>query len=372
MIKMMKKHVLVVTATAGLMLISGIALAQQPQMPPATVSVAIVMETTIVPTMPIAGTAYSRNDVQITAGTEGQLITVLEPGTYVEKGDVVARIDDLPLKLQRKEQQALSRRAQINLEYLNNLVERQQSLADTYATSVDQLEQTRSNRDLAENDLDIAKFRMQQIDDQMKRAVIRAPFTGVITERLRREGEDVARGAVLARMTDTENLEVRVPVPLSYAGRVSIGDEIRMFGFESEFTGIIRTVIPSSDIRSQTFEIRVDLPADALQAWTIGQLVSAAVPMRTTRQTLAVPRDALILRREGTFVFRISTENIAERIAVELGESAGDLVAVNGPLSDGDRVAIRGAESLREGQSVNIISQIAVAQVGGDSMSTAN
>ncbi len=372
MIKMMKNIVSIVTATGGLMLISAIALAQQPQMPPATVSIAAVSETTIVPTMPIAGTVYSRNDVQITAGTEGQLIAVLEPGTFVEKGDIVARIDDLPLKLRKKEQEALARRAQINLEYLNNQVERQQSLADTYVTSVDQLEQTRSNRDLAESDLEIASFRIQQIDDQLKRAVIRAPFTGVLTERLRREGEDVARGAVLARMTDTENLEVRIPVPLTYAGRVSAGDEIRMFGFESEFTGEIRTVIPSSDVRSQTFEIRVDLPADALQAWTVGQLVSAAVPMRTTRQTLAVPRDALILRREGTFVFRINSENIAERVAVELGESAGDLVAISGQLSDGDRVAIRGAESLREGQAVNIISQLSAVQVGSSNLSTAN
>ena len=71
--------------------------------------------------------------------------------------------------------------------------------------------------------------------------------------------------------------------------------------------------------------------------------------------TIAVPRDALVLRHNGSFVFRVNDENIAEQIAVEIGDSAGDLVAVTGPLEAGDRVAIRGAENLQEGASVKIM-----------------
>jgi hypothetical protein len=67
------------------------------------------------------------------------------------------------------------------------------------------------------------------------------------------------------------------------------------------------------------------------------------------------PGDALVLRHNGSFVFRVNDENIAEQIAVEIGDSAGDLVAVTGPLDAGDRVAIRGAENLQEGASVKIM-----------------
>lgn len=83
--------------------------------------------------------------------------------------------------------------------------------------------------------------------------------------------------------------------------------------------------------------------------------VSVAVPIRARETSLVAPRDALVLRHNGSFVFRINTENKAERIEVEIGDSSGELVSVSGALAEGDRVAIRGAENLREGADVKII-----------------
>jgi hypothetical protein len=108
-------------------------------------------------------------------------------------------------------------------------------------------------------------------------------------------------------------------------------------------------------VRSQTFEAHIDLPASARNSWTVGQLVSVAVPIRARASTIAVPRDALVLRHDGSFVFRINQENVAERIAVEIGDSSGDMVAVSGALLKGDRVAIRGAENLTDGAPIKIL-----------------
>jgi len=63
----------------------------------------------------------------------------------------------------------------------------------------------------------------------------------------------------------------------------------------------------------------------------------------------------LVLRKNGSFVFRINDGNVAEQIAVEVGDSSGELIAVTGQLEDGDSVAIRGAENLSEGDSVKIM-----------------
>ena len=68
-----------------------------------------------------------------------------------------------------------------------------------------------------------------------------------------------------------------------------------------------------------------------------------------------MPRDALVLRHNGSFVFRINDDNAAEQVAVVLGDSAGDMVAVEGPLNEGDRVAIRGAENLTDGAATKIL-----------------
>ena len=176
-----------------------------------------------------------------------------------------------------------------------------------------------------------------------------------MVERIRREGEDVARGTVLARITDISTLEVRVYAPLRYAGRVRSGDELRIFGFESEHTGRVRAVVPSADMRSQTFELRIDLPENAPENWVIGQLLTVAVPMRSAESVLAVHRDALILRQDGTYAYRIDDDGIAHRVRIETGDSSGELVAVVAELTEGDRVVVRGAETLSDGQRVNIL-----------------
>ena len=100
----------------------------------------------------------------------------------------------------------------------------------------------------------------------------------------------------------------------------------------------------------------IDLPQSASESWAVGQLVSVAVPIRAREISLTIPRNALVLRNNGTFVFRVSVDNVAERIQVEVGDSSGELIAVRGSLNEGDRVAIRGAESLRDGSEIRIMS----------------
>ena len=343
-----------INITIVLGLFAGSALAQQ-QMPASVVQVASVERTEIAPTVAVPGTIYSRNEIQVTASIAGQLLMVAEPGTIVEQGDPVARIDKQPLLLQRAEQEALLQRAEINVRQLESQLRRQRELQSSSLVSEFELEQTQANRDLAISDANITRVRIRQIDDQIRRADVRAPFSGIVTSRTHRGGEDVARGQVLAQLTDLINMEVRAFVPLKHLPRTVAGDAIAVFAGETAYAGTIRALVPTGDVRSQTFEARIDLPVSATADWTVGQLVSVAVPIRSRASVLAVPRDALVLRYDGSYVFRIREDDTAERIAVELGDSAGELIAVSGALHEGDRVAIRGAENLQDGMATKIL-----------------
>ena len=336
-----------------LLLLTSVSFGQQ--MPAKVVQISTVSRTEVAPTVAVPGTIYSRNDMQITAGVAGQLVMVAEPGTVVQTGEPVARIDKRTLLLQRAEQEALLERADINIRQLESQLRRQRELGNSNLVSEFELEQTESNRDLAISDANITRVRMRQIDDLLRRADVRAPFSGVVISRTRRAGEDVARGEILGRITDIQNLEVRAFVPLKHLPRTVAGQAIDIFATDVAHAGTIRSLVPTGDVRSQTFEARIDLPAGAAQDWTVGQLVSVAIPIRARQLALAVPRDALVLRQNGSFVFRINAENKAERIKVDIGDAAGELVAINGDLAEGDRVAIRGAENLSEGADVRIL-----------------
>ncbi|MEO1573624.1 MAG: efflux RND transporter periplasmic adaptor subunit [Pseudomonadota bacterium] len=316
------------------------------------VIVAPVESASLAPTQPIAGTVFSRNDLQLTAAVDGRLSFVAEPGTEVARGDVIASLETEPLELQREEQQAQISRAQARLSFLNAQVDRQKNLSSVSETA---RQETRSDRDVAASDLKIARARVRQLDDQIERAQLRAPFNGVMATRERRAGENVTRGTPLGRLVDLHTVEVRVRVPLKFYDRVAVGDTLEMYGFETTRQGVVRGRVPAVDTRAQSFELRIDPVIDNQRPLTLGELVSVALPLRPSSESLVIPRDALILRREGAYVFRVNDDATASRIQVRPGDSRGDLVAVAGELSAGDRVVIRGAEALRDGASVEIV-----------------
>ncbi|NVJ59090.1 MAG: efflux RND transporter periplasmic adaptor subunit [Gammaproteobacteria bacterium] len=309
------------------------------------------------PTMDLLGTVHSRNRVELTASISGKLEFVAEPGLFVAKGDVIARFEQYPLMLQKLEQQAQLKRAEINLNYLARELKRQKELRKHSNTSQFQLEQTQSEHDLALSDLEIAQLKIKQIDDQLSRTLVLAPFPGVITQREKRAGSDVNRSEPLVQLLDTQQLEVRVFAPIRYLSQLSTKSQAKLVSVENEaiqLTANESTIIPAADPRSQTFEVRINLPIDANEFWTSGQLIKVRIPLAQERVALSVHRDALILRRDGTYVVRVNDNNQAERVKVEVGQGNGDWVNIKGDLRAGERVVVRGGERLQGGEALDI------------------
>ena len=320
---------------------------------PTPITVTEVISASIAPTVPAAGTVFSRNETQITAGMAGRLEWLAEPGDFVEAGTSVATFDCEMLELQRERQLAEAERTRINIERLDREVQRLESVRETNVIAEIQHDRTTADLNLARSDLRIAMIDIRQTDNQLARCHVRAPFSGVVTLRLRNAGEDVERSAILAAMTDTRNLEVRASVPIRHLPRMRIGESAEVRIDEVQFEGRIRKIVPAANSQSQTFEVRLDLPADAPQRVAAGQLVSVYLPL-SANVALTVPRDSVVLREDGAFVMRINDDAKAERVAVEVHEASGDAVAVQGELRSGDRIAVRGAEALDDGELVAV------------------
>ena len=328
---------------------SSLAFAEQAAPP---VKVDVVTEMVLPASAKLMGTLQSKTHIPVTAGVNGRLDWLPEPGSLVAEGQVLAKIDTLPLELRLAEQKAQIKRELINQKYLKNEVNRLSQLRKTNAASQFQLDQTRSQYDLASADLEIAKLRLEQIEDQLQRAVVRAPFTGVVTERLVRAGTDVSRGDELIRYLDTENLEAIVYVPVKYLSYLNRGNALKVSAEGQSLAANITAIIPSADMRSQTIEVRLLIPHSQNEIWASGQLVEVIIPIQAAKPSLTVHRDALILRKDGTYVVKVTTDSKVERLPVKVGTGTVERVSVVGELSHGDQVAIRGAERLEPGQEV--------------------
>lgn len=317
------------------------------------VTVTEVVAEDMSPLIPTAGTVFSRNATQITSGLAARIEWIAEPGDFIPAGGAVARFDCDMLELRRDELRATAEREQVNVHTFSKEADRLRRAREALVASESQLLLMEGERDRAASELKIAKVRILQTENDLERCVARAPFDGVVTSVERTTGEDVERSTVLAAMTDTQNLEVRASVPIRYLPRIRPGVVALVQMNDLRFEGRIRKAVPAGDALSQTFEVRIDLPASAPQFIAAGQLVSVSLPLAASN-VMTVPRDSIVLREDGTFVMRINAENRAERVTIQVADATGQRVAIRGELKPGDRVAVRGAEALDDGESVAV------------------
>lgn len=311
----------------------------------------------IAPSVTVTGVVQSRAAADLAAPVAGRLLWVAEPGTLVKAGDVVARFDIEELQLQRAEQQARVTRGEVAVKAADREAERLRA-AGTAISKV-QLNQAEDTRDLAKGDLDIARIALRQTQERLSRAVLRAPVAGVVSERIKRAGEEAARGDVIARFADTGNLELRLFLPLRHVRAISAGTEVKVLSASGQSSaGRVRAVVPVGDARSQSFEALVDVASLTPQP-PVGETLRVELPLQAASNALVVPRDAVVIRAEGSAVFRLKDgperTRVAERVPVRLGVADGGYVAVEGALGPDDEVVIRGAETLADGAPVKVV-----------------
>jgi RND family efflux transporter MFP subunit len=322
--------------------------------PPAGVRVAEARLVSLAPSIQVPGTVVSRSDARVAAEVAGRLTWIAEIGTHIPAGEPVARIDDAELILQREEYQGLLAAQESRRGFLQRESERLRRLAAENDVAKNRLDEVESDLQAAVGDITVARARLGQIELQLERTRLRAPFGGVVTERLRTPGEHTGVGDEIVRLVNPADVEVVARAPLPSLGYIAPGAELQFHSQWHTGAGTIRTLVPFGDSRSHMFELRLSVPAEP---WRVGENVRISVPTAQPTEVLAVPRDALVLRREGATVFRVGEDGLAEQIDVVPGVGADDMIAVSGRLAPGDRVVIRGAERLRPGQPVRIVGE---------------
>ena len=336
--------------------------------PPAPVEVARAQALPMAATVLAPGTIVSRNDAAVAAEVAGSLRRVAEVGDEVAAGDVIAAIDDGDLQLQLQHGEATIRRLQAALKYLNSQLDRQRKLASQNIAARHELDETESQRDMAEQELVQARIAREQTRLLIEKSQVRAPFAGRIVERYRTAGEYISVGGELVRLVDTDNVEVRAQAPMSVARFLREGAEVVVRDSDRQSPSIIRTVIPVGDERSRMIEVRIGLSEPG---WVIGAAVRVALPEAEPVPVVAVPRDALILRQHATYVYKLNGDDTVEQVRVSTGIGNGIMIEVRGDIAAGDEVVVRGGERLQPGQSVAVAAGRGREQADGDDVKLA-
>jgi RND family efflux transporter MFP subunit len=291
--------------------------AQQSGPVPVVVSVAAIRM--LAPVAPYPGTVISRNQARLASEVDGRLEWVAEVGTVLAKGETAARLDKVLLEQSLLADLAAVRREQARLEYQSAEVARLTPLVKKQSVPQSQLDESISNRGITEAEIAAAQARVALARERLRRTTLRAPFDGVVTERMLQAGEWAESGAAIVRLVDTSSLEVQTWVPVNALKFVHQGSTLSLAGNPSNAIGTVRAIVPVGDNRSRMFELRLSMDTDK---WPVGADVRVAVPTAEPREVLTVPRDALVLRRDGTTVYRIDDEGTISKPATGWSSAA--------------------------------------------------
>ncbi len=330
---------------------------------PKAVSVAAVKSQQISPQMMVSGQVYSRQQANLSTGVDGRLAWIVEPGQQVAVGEKLATIDLLPLQLRLAEQQAHYKRAEIQAKLLQKELVRLQSLVAKSLISQNQLDQQQAEYDLALADLELTKAAVAQLQDQVRRGELVAPFAGVVSVRHHQVGEEISRSSPLLQLVSLGELEIRVFAPLQYAGFIAPSTQLTVYSSSGEPNGeksgeksmLVRSMIPVSDVRSQTYEVRLTIPTPLTANYQVGQLVTVAIPTGKAELSLVVHRDAIVLGQSQHHVYKLVADKVV-KVPVKLGQGQGEWIHVEADLTAQDQVVVRGAETLNDGESVKVLS----------------
>jgi len=317
---------------------------------PAAVVLADVELRQMAPSVDVPGTVVSRFDSRLASELAAKLEWIAEVGTVVKKDETVARLEDFTFSLYEMEAQSRVEREQARVKFLVSEQERLQQLAANNLSARSQLDQIISNLAVAQSEEKIARVQLGLAQVAMHITQIRAPFDGLVTERLRNIGERLNVADEVIRIVDPNSLEVVARAPLNTVNFVTTESVLELHNDYRHGEAKIRTIVPFGNPQSHMFEVRLDVDP---QVWTVGESLRLSMPTANVKEVLAVPRDALILRREGASVFKVNDDMTVEQVTVITGLGDGDFIEVIGELHAGDVVVTRGAERLDTGMKVS-------------------
>lgn len=216
-----------------------------------------------------------------------------------------------------------------------------------------------SDRRVAESKLKQAEDRLSNLDAQLGYAVIRAPFTGVITEQFQFQGEFAQPGAKLFAIDDVSEVIVKAPVADTVAAQLKVGDTAKVLPQDlpgEEMVGVISLVSRASDPQSRSVEIWVNLKNEGgrLRADSAAKVVVAT---QTANDVVIVPASAVTLEatnaNEGT-VMVVDEDSVAHETKVTVGVRTSEKMEITSGLKGGETIVVEGNYALPDGTKVEV------------------
>ena len=321
------------------------------------VEVAEVIEATVEDLIVTTGTLRARESIILNVETPGFLEVGRQQGQRLAEGDTV--IGGTLIAETTGEDARLAARlnaTRLSLETARQELERRQQLYDKKLASEEEFSRTRATYESALHDYEMSKRTSEK-------AKIITPIEGVILQLARdtdgrpmADGQKVLVGFEVAHIAPTDTLIADVDLVGPELARVQPGQEVQVshYAFQGmTLPGKVLRLSPQMDPRTHTFrvEVEVENPDGLLKP---GMFIQASIVSERRENVATIPREAVAKRAGRDVAFVIDGQRAVMRI-VRLGVRERLSIEIRDGVTAGERVAVRGLETLTDGTRVRVI-----------------
>lgn len=297
----------------------------------------------------LTGTVEANRIVTVSAEESGVIRRLpVDKGSTVREGQPLAKIDDRILRAQLEETRARAELARETFERNRQLYEEEKAISELrYLQTRAEWEQAAASRNA--------------LAERLERTTIRAPFGGVMDDRLVEIGSMVSPGAPVARLVDLDPIKITAGVPERYAADVRVGSVVTVtFDVleDQEFEGRLTFVGSVVERESRTFPVEFSLPNPG-RVVKPEMVANLSLRRRVLEDVVVVPQEALVRVEDGFVAYVVGEDDEGRAVArartVELGPAQRDLAVVDSGLEPGERLVVVGQQQVADGDRVRIV-----------------
>lgn len=356
------------------------------------VSATVAVEQPITRFIRATGSLTAEEQADVAAEIAGRIVaTPVERGTAVTDGAVLIRVSPSEADAQVKEAEANAAQiearlgmtagasfevdkvpevqtAKASFDLATNEFTRIKSLLEQRVVSQSefdqrrtQMEATRQQYEAARNGasqqfqaLQAARARVALAHKSLSDTTVRAPFTGLVGERLVSVGDYVTKGMKVAVVVRVNPLRVQLTIPEQFISSVKVGAPVT-FQVDAypgrEFTGTVRFVSPALEANRRALTIEAVVPNQSGDLKP-GLFATARIDQPEQSKAVMVPTAAVLTQAGTSRVYVVNGDRVEERI-VTLGQPADALVEIATGLKAGEKVATQNVGQLFDGAKVS-------------------
>jgi RND family efflux transporter MFP subunit len=348
-------------------LLAAVPVAAQDGPPPALVVTASITSETLTQEIEFLGTVRPVLDSLVASEIEGRIAErLVENGDRVKKGQHLVRVNSTRLETELTRAEADRAETEARLALARRQEKRAHELHESEVLASGLYDERVTTRKALEGRLASIEARIETLRYDLNLAVIKAPFSGVVTELHCEVGEWMARGAPVVRLADLRTVEIRLDVPERYYAHLAPGSPAQASLDalpDLDLDAKIFSLVPQADEEARTFPVlvRASNPERRVSG---GMLARVRLAVSTGREALLVPKDAIVRQAQQSVVYLVNGNSTVRAVSVRTRHADGTRVEVTGELKAGDTVVVKGNERLAPGQKVR--------SEGGDTMAASN